>query len=175
MPTDPPLPIAAVRYSPGDPIDTLMRKAIRVFIERGARLGGVLQDDACAQGDEPCQMRLEDLATGEHFALSQELGKGSEACRLDPAMLAHAAVAIRKAIDEGAELIIVNKFGAQEAAGSGLRQEMGCAVLAGVPLLTTVADRFVDDWLAFTGGSSELIEPSMENILNWWEGTRAAR
>jgi hypothetical protein len=113
-------------------------------------------------------MEMEDLASGERFSLSQDLGSGSEACRLDPASLAHAAVAVRAALADGAQLVVINKFGAQEASGSGLRAEMGEVAMAGVPLLTAVGGRFLPEWQHFTGGGGTLLEPKLEDILAWW-------
>lgn len=162
-------PIAAILYSPTDRIEELMLQAARILAAEGVKVGGVLQR---ATG-VACGMEMEDLASGECFSLSQELGSGSEACRLDTDSLAHAAIAVRRAVDAGTQIVFINKFGAQEAAGSGLRDEIGVAVMAGVPLLTAVAERFLDDWQAFTGGTSALLKPDLPSILAWWSETAA--
>lgn len=164
------LPIAAILYRQDDPIGPLMLEVARVLASRGVRLGGVLQHDHCDVPDDACAMEMENLATGERFPLSLGAGGGTDACRLDPASLAHAAVMIGKAVDDGVELVLINKFGAQEAAGAGLREEMGRALATGVPLLTTVAERFIGDWQSFTGGTATLLEPRLDNVLDWWAG-----
>ena len=114
----PALPIAAIVYTPTDNIEALIVQVARTLEARGVHLGGVIQHDLATVIDDPCAMELEDLASGARFSLSQELGRGSEACRLDPAALAQAAVMVRDAVTRGAELVIFNKFGAQEAAGA---------------------------------------------------------
>ena len=162
-------PLAAILYTPEDRVEEIMLEAAHRLTARGVRLGGILQHDIGMQFDDPCAMELENLATGERFSLSQNLGSNSEACRLDPAALAHAAVAVRAAIDNGTDLICINKFASQEAYGTGLRSEMGEVVAAGIPLLTSVGKRFLSDWEAFSGGMGELLEPSVESILAWWE------
>jgi nucleoside-triphosphatase THEP1 len=167
MTADVPAPLAAILYTPEDPVEDLMLEIAHTLVERGVRLGGVLQHDIGMDIDDPCAMELENLASGERFSLSQELGKGSEACRLDPASLAHAAVAIRRAVDEDVQLICVNKFGAQEALGSGLREEIGLVVAAGIPLLTAVGKRFMPEWEDFSGGYGELLPPEREAVLAW--------
>ncbi len=165
------LPLAAIIYSPADDIDALMIAIARAFAARGVKLGGVVQHasdntdaDACA-----CGMALEDLASGQRFSLSQDLGSGSQSCRLDPAALARATVAVRTAIEHGAMLLIFNKFSSQEAAGAGLREEMGLAAAAGIPLLTAVGERFLPEWKEFTGGAGSLLQPTLENALGWWD------
>lgn len=163
-------PIAAVVYAPSDHIEPLFVELARILRARGVRLGGVLQHDIECVIDDPCAMELEDLADGSRFALSQDLGSGSEACRLDPASLAHAGAAVRRAVEAGAALILINKFGAQEAAGSGLRAEMALAVVAGVPLLTAVGSRFLPEWQDFTGGVAVCLQPDLEAMIAWCTG-----
>ena len=62
-------------------------------------------------------MQLENLETGESIPLSQDLGRGSVSCRVDPDALARGSMAVRGAIARGVELVIINKFGAQEVSG----------------------------------------------------------
>lgn len=165
------LPLAALRYTPDDPMEDVLFRAARHLGAAGVRLGGVLQHDVGMEFDTPCAMELEDLATGTRFQLSQNLGSGSAACRLDPASLAQAAVAVRAAINAGVDIVFINKFGAQEAHGEGLREEMALAVARGVPLITAVGERFLPDWHTFAAGMGELLPPDLDAILDWWART----
>ena len=165
--------IAAVVYKPTDNIEALLAQAARELAARGVKLGGVLQHDIAGVIDDPCAMELENLETGESIPLSQELGRGSISCRVDPDALARGSMAVRGALARGVDLVIINKFGAQEVAGAGLRDEMAETVLAGVPLLTAVGERFLDDWKAFTGGEGVLLLPRLEPILAWWDQRKA--
>ena len=165
--------IAAVVYKPTDNIEALLARAARALSEQGVRLGGVLQHDIATVIEDPCAMQLENLETGESIPLSQELGRGSVSCRVDPDALARGSMAVRGAIERGVDLVIINKFGAQEVSGAGLRDEMAETVLTGVPLLTAVGERFLDDWKAFTGGEGVLLPPRLEPILAWWDQRKA--
>ncbi len=160
------LPLAAIVYTPADDIDALMIAAARALAARGAKPGGVVQHAPGAGAS--CGMELEDLASGARFPLSQDLGSGAKGCRLDPAALARATVAVRAALEGGATLLVINKFGFQETCGAGLREEMGRAAAAGIPLLTAVGERFLGDWEAFTGGAGVLLQPTLESVLGWW-------
>ena len=166
--------IAAVVYKPTDNIEALLAHAARALAERGVRLGGVLQHDLPNIVDDPCAMQLENLETGESIPLSQDLGRGSVSCRVDPDALARGSVAVRGAIGRGVDLVIINKFGAQEVFGAGLRDEMGETVMAGVPLLTAVGERFLEDWKQFTGGDFVLLPPELDAILQWWSAHDSA-
>ena len=174
MTTEQPLPIAAIVYRPTDHIEPVLLEAARSLAAEGVRLGGILQHDIPTTINDPCGMELEDLATGERFPLSQDLGSGSEACRLDPNALAHAAVAVRGALERGTQVVFINKFGAQEASGSGLRAEMAMAVTSGVPVITAVGERFLAEWQHFTGGHSTLLQPNVADILAWWRALPAS-
>lgn len=169
------LPIAAVLYGPDDPVEQLLAQTARLLVARGVRVGGLVQYDIGATEHDLCCMELEDIAGGQRFSLSQNLGKGSQSCRLDPAALAQAAMAIRQAVAAGVDLVVINKFSSQEVAGSGLRDEMGLVAAAGVPLLTAVGRRFLDQWQEFTGGESALLAPDGAAILAWWQAVAAAR
>lgn len=165
-------PIAAVVYTPTDDIEALLTDAARRLVAQGVRLGGLLQHDIAGVIDDPCAMELENLETGESIPLSQDLGRCSVSCRVDPDAFARGAVAVRGAIERGAQLVIINKFGAQEAAGAGLRDEMAVAVVAGVPLLTAVGERFLGEWAEFTGGECRLLPAELAPILQWWSELR---
>lgn len=167
MRSDAPAMLAAILYTPQDPVEELMLEVAHTLTARGLRLGGALQHNIGMGLDDPCAMEMENLANGERFSLSQDLGRCSQACRLDPASLTHAAVAIRQAIDDDVDLICANKFGAQEALGVGLREEIGLVVAAGVPLLTAVGQRFRPEWEKFSGGYGELLKPDAAAILKW--------
>jgi hypothetical protein len=81
---------------------------------------------------------------------------------------------MRRAIEASPSLAVFNKFGGQEAAGGGLRDEMAAAVMAGVPVLTMVGERFMTQWLEFTGGDSVQLPCSVEAALDWWDSLSAA-
>ncbi len=170
----PACPLAAVRYTPQTPVEGLLFEAARALRERGVRLGGVVQHDVSGDSGRICQMELEDLGSGRRIRLSQDLGSGSVACGVDSSGLADAASAIRSALDQGAELVFINKFGTQEVEGGGLRDEIGLVAAAGVPLLTAVGERYLEAWGEFTGGEGSLLEPNLEAILGWWERVKAA-
>lgn len=169
-----PYPIAAVIYSPAEAIEARMADAARALAARGVRLGGMIQHDLPGAAGDPCAMTLENLETGHCIALSQDLGKCSESCRVDPDALAQGSVAIRAALRRGAELVVVNKFGVLEAGGAGLRDDMAATVLAGVPLLTAVSERFMPQWQEFTAGEFSALEADVGAILAWWAALRAA-
>jgi hypothetical protein len=167
-----PQPIAALFYDTQTNPSPVLAEVARILAARGVALAGAVQHDMGPK--ETCGMELELLPSGLRLPMSQDLGPGSNACRLDPAAMAEAGTRVRQTIDSGTPaLAIFNKFGAQEVAGEGLRDEMVAAVMAGVPLLTAVAERFAGEWDEFTGGEATRLPCTVDDALAWWAALSA--
>ncbi|WP_448187750.1 DUF2478 domain-containing protein [Azospirillum sp. sgz301742] len=165
----PPLRPGAVVHGPGsEHVDSLLDRFTTELKRRGFRVGGVVQRNYGSRDDCADQMELVDVATGTAFGISQNLGRESRACRVDPAGVADASQAIRRAIAEHADLIVVNKFAGLEAHGEGLSDEMLTAISEGIPVLTSVGSRFINEWQTFAGGYADLLTPDMDTLWRWW-------
>ncbi len=159
----------AVMHGPGsEHIDSLLDRFVSELARRGFRVGGVVQRNHGSRDDCSDQMELVDVATGRAFDISQKLGRESRACRVDPSGVADASQAIRRAIAERADLIVVNKFAGLEAHGEGLSDEMLSVISNGIPLLTSVGSRYINEWQSFAGGYADLLSPDMEALWRWW-------
>lgn len=161
--------IAALVYGPEIDTTPILAEVVRTLRARGVALAGAIQHN-----DGSCAMALEILPSGIRMPISQTLGGGSKGCRLDSGALSEAAGLIRRSIESSPQLVLFNKFGAQEAAGSGLRDEMAAAAVSGIPLLTAVSASLVAEWSAFTGGADVQLACSAEAALAWWDDTCAS-
>ncbi len=160
-------PIAAIFYPPDADPTPVLAQFVRALQARNVALVGAIQHDTGPRAT--CTMELELLPSGKRMPMSQYLGTGSNACRLDPAAMAEAAITVQTALADGAALAVFNKFGSQEALGDGLRDEMAAAVMAEVPLITAVGERFTDAWDEFTGGCYDRLSCSSDAALAWWD------
>lgn len=160
--------IGAIVYPPDRPPERIMAEFAAELAARGFRLGGLLQDTEFGADGCKCRMEVVDLDTGRRIAISQSLGGGSQSCSLDPTALAEASGALRRAIADRVDLLIVNKFSKAEKAGGGLAAEMLAAMAEGVPLLTALPGVLVAEWAAFTGGRGDLLMPTAEALWRWW-------
>ena len=70
--------------------------------------------------------------------LSHHPGDDTQDCHIDDERLATIGRAIEAAIDEGGDLVIVNRFGKLEASGRGLIRLIKRAVDADIPVITAV-------------------------------------
>jgi hypothetical protein len=164
-----PLNLAAIVYRPVDDVDGLLARFADSLIRRGHRLGGIVQRNTKGERGQRERMEVIDLMTGQAVRICQDLGKAAAACKLNPAGLAEAATLVTRAVAAGVELVVVNKFSKQEAAGRGLRVEIADAVTAGLPLLTAVPDNCYGAWMGFTGGFGTTLLCERRIIDDWWE------
>ena len=160
--------LAAILYGPADDVDVLLAEFARDLLRSGARLGGVVQNNVRDSAGKKTGMEVVDLSKGHTISICQALGSGSMACKLDAAGLAEAAVAVQRAISDRVDLIVVNKFSKQEASGGGLRDELAQAILSGIPVLTAVPEKCIEDWKTFTGDYGTTLLASREVIDGWW-------
>jgi nucleoside-triphosphatase THEP1 len=162
------LNLAAVIYRPGDDVDGLLVSLAGRLQNEGYRLGGIVQRNQWEACGRIKLMEVVDLMTGQVIPISQNLGSGSTGCKLDQSALADAAQAVRRAIDENVELVIINKFGRLEASGQGLRSEIADAIMSGQPTLTAVSERVYPAWQEFTGGFGTTLLCDEDITSAWW-------
>ena len=157
-----PTRLAAILYRPQDDVDTILAGFAGDLLRTGARLGGIAQRNMKASSGCQADMQAIDLLTGRSISICQPLGRSAAACRLDTGGLAEAAMAITRAIGEDVDLIVVNKFSKQEAAGRGLRPELAEAIVAGIPVLTAVP------WKEFCGDIGTMLLCERPVLDGWW-------
>ena len=161
------LPFGVVVYDRDIDADRLLSESAGILAQSGYRLGGVVQSNTDQPGRRKCAMQLTDLLSGEQFQISTDLGDGAKGCRLDPAGLARAGLGVERAVAEGVDLLIINKFGKQEASGQGLRSVIAEALLSDIPVVVGVSLLNLDACLEFAGGSFDRIAPDQDAILDW--------
>jgi hypothetical protein len=160
--------IAAIVYSDGVYPDRIIARAIDPLRAVGLPLAGALQVEPVAAGRHPCDMLLEDLASGEVHAIAEHRGREARGCRLDVGLLTEIGEAVLQSLhDEPPRLLVINKFGKIEADGGGLRQAVAEAVGLGIPVLVGVPARNLDRWRAFAGSLAVELPATVGAIADW--------
>ncbi|MBC7132716.1 MAG: DUF2478 domain-containing protein [Roseovarius sp.] len=136
---------------------------------RGLRLCGTVQVNTDCGPDRACDMDVRVLPDGPVIRISQSLGTGARGCRLDPEALERAVAAAEARLSEGADLVIVNKFGKHEADGRGFRALIAEAVARGVPVLVGVNPLNAPRLAEFLGGEVMRLVPTPEALDAWLE------
>ena len=156
--------------------DLLLADVAAALVARGVAVAGAVQMNIVHDPDRPCHMDLKVLGADEVLRISQDLGRHATGCRLDPAGLADAVARVESALDRGgAALVIVNKFGKQEIEGGGFRNVIGRALTEGVPVLTSVSERQVAQFLGFAGDLAVEVPADPDGAVAWCLTAQAAR
>jgi hypothetical protein len=106
--------------------------------------------------------------TGERLPLLQDLGKCAAGCRLDVGLLLEAGTRIAGAIETGADLVIINRFGKQEREGKGLSYLIERALGADIPVVIAVPSHRFADWIKFAEGMSVKLACDRRSLDAWW-------
>lgn len=91
---------------------------------------------------------------------------------LDGSGLAAASVVVQRALAEGVDLVVFNKFSSRECEGKGLAPEIFNAMADGVPVLTTIAERYLPRWNEMSGGLGSLLPADIHALRAWWDQVR---
>ena len=111
--------LAYVLFEPGSNINQLLAELAARLLHQGFAVAGATQAMTPRAKGHRCDMDLQIWPDGHIVRISQNLGQASAGCQLDTSALEEAAM-MTSARLEGADLLIVNKFGPHEASGSRL-------------------------------------------------------
>lgn len=108
------------------------------------------------------------LHTGEEFDLFQDAAAYTEGRRLDVGKLAQARARMTDAVSEGADLLIVNRFGRQEMQVRGLAHLIEHALRSNVPVVVPVPAFRFDDWIRYVEGMCVKLACERAVLDAWW-------
>ncbi len=144
---------------------------------RGWRVGGLVQRTFRGPDGFKQKIVATELDTGRKVTLAVYKGDRTKesACGFDTAALAEATGAVRRAVAERMDIIIIEKFSRQETDGEGLLDEILGAMAEGIPTLTLVSAEVLEDWTRFTGGLAQLVPAERKALWRWWGPHRLYR
>ncbi|OJU25335.1 MAG: hypothetical protein BGN91_13415 [Nitrobacter sp. 62-13] len=159
--------IGLITHEDGLVRDSLIAECAAALAARGYRLGGVVQSNPHREGRRRCDMYVKDLLGGGEVKISLDRGNEARGCRLDQDAFARIDAWIERAVLEHVDLVVINKFGKEEAQGRGLRSVIAEALIAEIPLIIGVSEHNLDDFLAFAGEAANRLKPDVEAITAW--------
>jgi hypothetical protein len=163
--------LAALVYDRDQDPDEILRQFAFDLNARGYRAVGLVQlGHHCLDAPKLSAMLVH---TGEELQLFQNLGACATGCRLDVAKLLDAGAQVARAIDQGADLVIVNRFGRQEREGKGLSFLVERALSADIPVVIAVPSHRFADWIRFADGMSVKLRCDREVLDMWWRAVSA--
>src|SRR5262249_2905112 len=153
--------IGIVVYDDGLCRDAVIAQCAADLLASGYRLGGVVPSKAPRAGRRRSDMYVKGLLCGDEIQISLDRGNEARGCRLDPDAFARIDTWVERAVLERIDLLILNKFGREEAHGRGLRPVIAEALIAEIPLLIGVSTRNLCAFLTFVGASATRLRPAV--------------
>ncbi|MDO9638934.1 MAG: DUF2478 domain-containing protein [Pseudotabrizicola sp.] len=148
--------------------DRLLARVAQRLAAAGVVLGGVVQVNTETDPDRPCLMDLRLLTDDSIVRISQSLGQHARGCRLDAAGLEDAAGRVDAALNAAPpQLLILNKFGKQEAEGRGFRPVIAQAMALGVPVLISVSEKNRAGFDLFAGTFAIALGTDEAAVMAW--------
>lgn len=158
--------LGALVYQQHEKPDALLCDFADSLIGQGHRVVGLVQLGHHCRDDVELSAML--LHTGEQLQLFQDLGTCAKGCKLDIDRLMRAGGQIADQLD-GADLLIINRFGKHEQEGKGLLFLVEQALSLDVPVLIAVPDLRFHHWIEFSGGMSVKLPCRTASLHAWWK------
>ncbi|MEX3009719.1 DUF2478 domain-containing protein [Hoeflea sp. TYP-13] len=160
-------PLAAIHFGKDMFVDGVLIETVQALQAEGFRIGGFVQRETPDPKSCCAITHVEDVMTGKRHRISQALGAGSKGCRLDPQALAAISGGLLELLEEGVDLIVLNRFGKGESDGQGLRAVIEKALDLGVPVLTAVRDTYAPAWEEFSGEFAATLPMDATAVIEW--------
>jgi nucleoside-triphosphatase THEP1 len=155
--------LAALVYDEHQDPDAVLRDFAADLKARGYRAIGMVQAGQCADSSLSAVL----LHNGEKLLLAQDFDPAACGCRLDVGRLQSAAARIDEALEAGADLLVINRFGKREQEGKGLGYLIERALEADTPVVIAVSSNRFTDWKKFAGMSVKLA-CNRHALETWW-------
>jgi nucleoside-triphosphatase THEP1 len=160
---------AAVVYGVRDDPDRLLLDFTEDLRRSGVRTAGLVQLDSWTGQSDDRAVRTVLLSTREVIPVAHERNLAAPGCGLDCRKLASIAKIIGAAIQEGADLVVINRFGKLEATGKGLIELIQQAADADVPVLIAVPEYRFAGWVKYSAGMSVRLPCRRAALDRWWQ------
>src|SRR5262249_59876198 len=138
---------AALVYEAGQDPGASLRDFAADLNAHGYRAVGLVQVGHCADSSLSAVL----VHSGEKLLLAQDFDTRASGCRLDTDRLHNAAEQIASALESGADIVIVNRFGKRERDGKGLVHLIERALKVDVPVVIAVSSSRFAEWIKFAG------------------------
>lgn len=161
--------IAAIVYRPGQATRPALDALVAHLKGQGLAVHGLLQEATLDHG-----MDAIDIHTGVRIAIKRptRYELDHKLCSLNLSQLAEATMVLRRALDQHADVVVVERFGKTERDGGGLADDLLALMASGIPTFVTVPEEELSAWKRFSGDMGVVLNCDAESLVNWWE-TRA--
>ena len=161
---------AAVLFSDSLASDGLFAAFADRVSSSGLKVGGIVQEMHSRADGKLGSIDAIEIDTGHHIPIKTPHLPTTEpgTCLLDVSSLAECSSAIHRAISGDFDLVVIEKFGRQEAKGEGLLDEIMAALVSDTPAIIALPEGYRNEWDDITGGEVEILPADINAMLGWW-------
>jgi hypothetical protein len=159
-----PYRLAALVYGAHQDPDAVLRDFAGEVKKRGFRAVGLVQAGQCADSSLSAVL----VHNGEKLLLAQDFDPDAAGCRLDLGRLQDVGARVAAALEAGADLLIINRFGKRERDGKGLGFLIERALGADIPVVIAVSQERLAEWIKYAGGTSVKLPCERPALEAWW-------
>ena len=150
--------------------DLLLQRLADRLAAQGLRTCGAVQINSDQDDCHPCDMDVKVLPDGTVLAhLSIARSCGAWLPKSSTSALENAVARVAAALEQGADILIVNKFGKHEAEGRGFRSVIAEAVSRSIPVIVGLNRLNRPDFLEFSEGFASHLPPRLDDVERWFE------
>jgi len=146
--------------------DELIASVAERLAAKVLRLAGTVQSNHDRPDRKKCDMDLRVLPDGPTVRISEDRGELARGCILDSGALEQTVFEVERRLD-GADILIVNKFGKRESEGKGLAPVIAEALHRDMPVLVGVNGLNLAAFLAFAGEEIEGLATCPDIVTDW--------
>ncbi len=160
----------AVLFNSGTANDDLFAIFADKLLSAGAKVGGIVQEISSKTDGKLGSIDAIEIDSGKRIPIKTPHLKTTPAgtCMLELSMLAECSGAITRALSGGFDIVVIEKFGRQEAKGEGLIDEIMAALASDTPAIIALPESYQTEWNNITGGDIEIIPANINAMLEWW-------
>ncbi|MDJ0932954.1 MAG: DUF2478 domain-containing protein [Breoghania sp.] len=159
-------------FEPRQDVDTLLSDVAAAL--SGFRMASVVQIGGKNEGCDVKTMALKSVRDGWGIRILEERGEQARGCRLSPHAITEVVARLERELADGADMLIVNRFGRSESESYGLRRVFERAVINGVPVPTAVRSDYMAAWAEFHDGLGRTLPREGEAVIAWAKAHAAA-
>lgn len=152
--------------------DLLIADLVGVLQARGMKVAGTIQVNSETSPNRRSMMQLDVLGSDQRITITQDLGPHATGCKLDPAALEDAAIAVDRQLTAETDVLVLAKFGKQERDGQGFRDVIVRALDMEKPVLLSVNPTLESAFLDFAGEFAKRLDADATLIADWISAQR---
>ena len=167
-------PFAAAVYGQGVANRGALADFTAELRAQGVRVGGLLQEPVYAEDGRRAGIDVVEIDSGRRIPINRPTKENLEnhTCSLNTIALTESTEALRRAVAERVDLIVLEKFGEQEQKGQGLIDEVFLAISEEIPLLIAVPEEALALWQERSGALGDTLPFDLDAFRRWWAAVR---